>query len=216
MAPTPPSPDRAGPDRGPRDGDITVHLERVSRGEPGAVDRLLPSVYDELRALAQSQLERERAGHTLQATALVHEAYMKLVDQRDVRWQGRAHFFALAAQAMRRILVDHARAAKAVKRGGGAQRLDVTQIDAEAPASGVDVLALDEAMERLAAAEPEAARVVEMKFFGGASEPEIASVLNISDRTVRRHWTYARAWLFRELRGMQKSEGGGDGESGGA
>ncbi len=197
MTQTPP--DR--PDRVPRDEDITLQLERVSRGEPGAVDRLLPGVYDELRALAQSQLDRERAGHTLQATALVHEAYMKLVDQRDVRWQGRAHFFALAAQAMRRILVDHARAAKAAKRGGGAQRLDLTQVDAEAPASGVDVLALDEAMVRLSAAEPEAARVVEMKFFGGASEPEIACAMGISDRTVRRHWTYARAWLFREMRG---------------
>jgi RNA polymerase sigma factor (TIGR02999 family) len=180
-----------------------MHLEGVSRGEAGAIDRLLPTVYNELRALAQSQLEHERLGHTLQATALVHEAYMKLVDQRETRWEGRAHFFALAAQAMRRILVDHARAARALKRGGGEARearLDLSQVDHAAPASGVDLLALDDAMGRLAAQEPEAARVVEMKFFGGATEPEIAAVLGVSDRTVRRHWTYARAWLFRELR----------------
>jgi RNA polymerase sigma factor (TIGR02999 family) len=196
MTQTPPDLSKGG-------NDITMHLERVSRGETEAVNGLLPTVYDELRAMAHAQLSHERAGHTLQATALVHEAYMKLVGQRDVRWQGRAHFFALASQAMRRILVDHARSAKAQKRGGTnarEARLDLAQIDRSAPASGVDLLALDEAMVRLSAQEPEAARVVEMKFFGGATEPEIAAVLGVSDRTVRRHWTYARAWLFRELR----------------
>lgn len=194
---------RAG-DESPAELDVTLALERVRRGDTSAVELLLPQVYDQLRAIAARQLSGERPDHTLQATALVHEAYLKLVRQTQVEWQGRAHFFAVASSAMRRILVDHARTVNADKRGGGSRRVDLAEAEALLQRRSVDVFALDQAMTRLAETEPQAARVVEMRFFGGATEVEIAEVLGISDRTVRRHWVFARAWLFRELGGGEE------------
>lgn len=193
-----------GQDDSPAELDVTLALERVRRGDTSAVQVLLPQVYDQLRAIAARQLSSERPDHTLQATALVHEAYLKLVRQTQVEWQGRAHFFAVAASAMRRILVDHARTVNADKRGGGSRRVDLAEAEALMQRRDVDVAALDQAMTRLAESEPQAARVVEMRFFGGATEVEIAEVLGVSDRTVRRHWVFARAWLFRELGGGEE------------
>ena len=181
-----------------RDG-VTQLLAAMGSGERPAVDRLLEVVYDELRALAEQCLRGERSDHTLQATALVHEAYLRLVDQRNVRWQNRAHFFAVAAQAIRRILVDHARSGQRQKRGGGQRKVllsDVTPVVAE---RDLDLLALDEAMQRLAQDEPFEARIVEMRFFAGLTIEEVAEVVGVNEKTVRRHWNYAKAWLYREV-----------------
>jgi RNA polymerase sigma factor (TIGR02999 family) len=180
--------------------DVTVVLEQMRKGDKGAADKLLPLVYDEFRALARHYLAQERANHTLQPTALVHEAYMKLVDQTRVDWQGRSHFFAVAAQAMRRILVDHARSRQRDKRGGGRARVVLDEAVALSPQKDEDVLALDEALERLAAVDPRQAKVVELRFFGGLSVEEVAEALGVSKRTVEGDWTFARAWLSRELR----------------
>ncbi|MFO0981307.1 MAG: sigma-70 family RNA polymerase sigma factor [Planctomycetota bacterium] len=191
--------------------DITKILLAAEGGDRSGLDDLLPAVYDELRTLAHAKLERERQGHTLQTTALAHEAYLKLVDQHAVKWQGRAHFLALAAQAMRRILVDHARSHARVKRGQGAEVVSISGVlQPDVGEDAVDVLALDESLARLAELEPVAARVVELRFFGDLAEDEIAAVLDISDRTVRRHWHYAKAWLYRAL-----NEGGGAPAKGG-
>ena len=180
--------------------DVTELLQLWSGGRKDAFDELLPLIYAELRRLASSYLRRERRDHTLQATALVHEAFLKLVDQRAVRWQNRAHFFGIAAQAMRRILVDHARARAAGKRGDGARpvALDDAMLLTDAP--DVDVLALDEALTRLAVLDPQQSRVVELRFFGGLTMDETAEVLHISPATVGRDWTLAKAWLYAELR----------------
>ena len=180
--------------------DVTKLLQLWSGGRKDALDELLPLIYAELRRLASSYLRRERRDHTLQATALVHEAFLKLVDQRAVRWQNRAHFFGIAAQAMRRILVDHARARAAGKRGDGARpvALDDAMLLTDAP--DVDVLALDEALTRLAVLDPQQSRVVELRFFGGLTMDETAEVLHISPATVGRDWTLAKAWLYAELR----------------
>lgn len=183
--------------------DVTVVLEQMRKGEKGAADKLLPLVYDEFRALARHYLAQERANHTLQPTALVHEAYMKLVDQTRVDWQGRSHFFAVAAQAMRRILVDHARSRQRDKRGGGRARVVLDEDVALSPQKDEDVLALDEALEKLATLDPRQAKVVELRFFGGMSVEEVAEALNVSKRTVEGDWTFARAWLSRELRDPQ-------------
>jgi len=180
--------------------DVTVVLEQMRNGDKNAADKLLPLVYDEFRALARHYLAQERANHTLQPTALVHEAYMKLVDQTRVDWQGRSHFFAVAAQAMRRILVDHARSRQRDKRGGGRARVILDEAVALSPQKDEDVLALDEALERLAALDPRQAKVVELRFFGGLSVEEVAEALGVSKRTVEGDWTFARAWLSRELR----------------
>jgi RNA polymerase sigma-70 factor (ECF subfamily) len=180
--------------------DVTVVLEQMRKGDKGAADKLLPLVYDEFRALARHYLAQERANHTLQPTALVHEAYMKLVDQTRVDWQGRSHFFAVAAQAMRRILVDHARSRQRDKRGGGRARVVLDEAVALSPQKDEDVLALDEALERLAMLDPRQAKVVELRFFGGLSVDEVAEALSVSKRTVEGDWTFARAWLSRELR----------------
>jgi RNA polymerase sigma factor (TIGR02999 family) len=191
---------RAGP--GPQ--DITGLLLAWSAGDPEALDRLLPAVYTELSRLARRELLRERAGHSLEPAALVHELYLGLVDQRRARWENRAHFFGVAARLMRRILVDHARTRHALKRGGGA---GFVQIDAaedvadEAPGPGrVDLVALDRALEALSARSPEQGRIVEMRYFAGLTVEETAHVLGRSPRTVKREWRLARAWLFRELR----------------
>jgi RNA polymerase sigma factor (TIGR02999 family) len=184
----------------PSPPDLTRLLLDWSRGDQTALDRLMPLVYDELRALAERSLRHERSGHTLQGTALVHEAYLKLVDQRQVRWQDRAHFFAVAAQLMRRVLVDHARRHGAVKRGSGAPRLPLHEADAPAAAAPlVDWLALDCALDRLAALDERQARTVELRFFGGLTIEETAEVLQVSQATVKNDWNLARGWLYREL-----------------
>src|SRR5690242_11470459 len=171
-----------------------------SDGDQAALEKLMPLVYDELRRLASNYLRRERASHTLQPTALVNEAYLKLVDQRNAKWQNRAHFFGIAAQLMRRILVDRARQHQAAKRGGSVQqRISITSAEKFAKQPEVDLLALNEAMEELAAMDPQQSRIVELKFFGGLSIEEIAEVLGIGHATVERDWKMARAWLRRKL-----------------
>ncbi len=180
--------------------EMTHILEQIKGGDRDAAKKLLPLVYDEFRALARFYLHQERVNHTLQPTALVHEAYMKLVDQTRVDWQGRSHFFAVAAQAMRRILVDHARSKNRDKRGGGRARVTLDEAVALSPEKEEDVLALDEALEKLAKLDPRQAKVVEMRFFGGLSVEEAAEALGVSKRTVEGDWTFARAWLARELR----------------
>lgn len=179
---------------------ITKLLATLKDGDrEAAAAKLMPLVYDEFRALAARHLRRERKDHTLQPTALVHEAYLRLIDQTRVNWQGRTHFFAVGAQAIRRILVDHARQRKRQKRGGGAGRVRLDEDLALAPQREEELLALDEALKKLAQLDPRQAQVVEMRFFGGLSVAEVASVLGVSKRTVEGDWTMARAWLFREL-----------------
>jgi RNA polymerase sigma factor (TIGR02999 family) len=185
--------------KGPTQAGVTQLLHRWAAGDHAALDELLPVVYQELQRIAARQLRRESPGHTLQTTGLVHEAYLRLVDQRDARWQNRAQFFGVAAQAMRRVLIDYARGKKAAKRGGDAVR--VTLEDASAPAEqpDVDLLGLDEALTRLAALDPQQAKVVELRYFTGLGIEETAQVLGISPATVKREWAMARAWLRREL-----------------
>jgi RNA polymerase sigma factor (TIGR02999 family) len=178
---------------------ITHLLHEWSAGDERALEELTPLVYEELRKQATRYLRRERQGHTLQTTALIHEAYLRLVDARDVEWQGRAHFFAIAANLMRRILVDHARRRDAHKRGGDHVRLPLDEALAIAEESHVDLLALDEALDRLAAFDAQQARVVELRFFSGLSVEEAAAALGVSPRTVKSDWALARAWLRREI-----------------
>ena len=179
---------------------ITKLLIDWSQGDQAALEKLMPLVYDELRRLASNYLRRERAGHTLQPTALVNEAYLKLVDQRHARWQNRAHFFGISAQLMRRILVDHARQHQAAKRGGSQQqRLSITSAERVVKQPEIDLLALNEALDELALIDPQQAQIVELKFFGGLSIEETAEVLGISHATVERDWQVARAWLRRQL-----------------
>ena len=178
---------------------VTELLVDWQRGDRSALDRLMPAVYEELHRLAGRYLAREPSDHTLQATALVHEAYVRLVDQRSVRWQNRAHFFGIAAQLMRRILVDHARRRDAAKRGDGARPLSLDEAADHTPSHPLDILELDRALERLTALDSEQGRIVEMRFFGGLTVEESAEVLGVSPRTVKRQWRAARAWLYREL-----------------
>ena len=179
--------------------EITKILKRASRGEGSAVNLLMPLVYDELRALAESYLQRERSGHTLQATALVHEAYVRLIDQQGVEWQNRAHFFAVAAQAIRRILVDHARSRLRVKRGGDRERVKLDSKILILPETHLDLLALEDALGKLTKLNERQAQIVELRFYGGMSLKEVATFLDISPRTVDGDWSMARAWLRREL-----------------
>jgi RNA polymerase sigma factor (TIGR02999 family) len=179
--------------------DLTRILRTVTERGADAVQLLLPAVYEELRVVAEQYLRFERPGMTLSATALVHEVYLKLIEQQGVRWQNRAHFLAVAAQAMRRILVDRARSRGREKRGGGWQCIPLSAVDPQIPLKDLDLLALEEALERLSSEEPLEAKIVEMRFFGGMQTHEIAEVLDIADRTVRRRLAYAKAWLFREL-----------------
>jgi RNA polymerase sigma factor (TIGR02999 family) len=181
----------------PPTSSATVLLLRWKDGDPKAMELLLPLVYDELRRLARGYLHRERAEHTLQSTALVHEAYLRLVDQ-NVDWQSRSHFFGIAAQMMRRILVDHARARNAAKRGEGL-KVTLDEKMAIAEARDLDVIALDRALNRLAEQDEGQAKVVEMRFFAGLSIEETAEALGISPATVKRDWAMAKAWLMREL-----------------
>lgn len=179
---------------------VTQILERASAGDPEAPRELLPLVYGELRALAGSYLARERAGHTLQPTALVHEAYVRLISA-DTAWKGRAHFLAVAAVAMRRVLVDHARRKGASKRGGDQARMELRDSDAPVTRRDVQVLELDELLERLARLDDRRARVVELKFFAGMTNEQIAEVIGVSRSTVADDWTVARAWLAAEMEG---------------
>jgi len=181
--------------------DVTQLLSRWSQGDRAALDSLVPVVYGELRRMAARYLRRERAEHTLQPTALVNEAFVKLIDQRDVRWQNRAHFFGVAAQLMRRILVDHARERAAEKRGGGVGRVPLEDALAVTASNQIDVLAVDNALNRLHEIDPDQVRIVELRFFGGLTVEETAEVLGWSSGSVKREWTIAKAWLQREMSG---------------
>lgn len=177
---------------------VTRLLLKWTEGDKQALEDLLPLVYDELRRLAKSYLQRERPGHTLQSTALVHEAYMRLVDQ-NVSWQSRAHFFGIAAQMMRRILVDHARGKNAAKRGDGAVQVTLDEGLVAANERDVNVLALDACLTKLAALDAQQSQIVELRFFAGLSIEETAEILKISPATVKRDWAMAKAWLYREM-----------------
>lgn len=180
--------------------DITKLLIQLSQGNHTAVDEILPLIYDELKRIAGSYLKNERADHTLQPTALVHEAYLKLIDQTRVSWQNRAHFLGVAAQVMRRILVDHARARSAEKRFGGLDKMQLDEnIDQSVELSG-ELIALNDALKTLAEVDPPLAKLVELRYFGGLTFEETAEVLGISLRTAKRHWQLARAWLHRHLK----------------
>jgi RNA polymerase sigma factor (TIGR02999 family) len=180
--------------------EVTRILSAIEQGEPSAPERLLPLVYDELRKLAAQRLALEKSGQTLDATALVHEAYLRLVDVPEPQgWHGRGHFFAAAAEAMRRILVENARRKKSAKAGGGWQRQELMDAELAVDSAGDDLFAVDEALSRLAAKEPRAARLVELRFFLGMTLEEAAAHLGLQERTAYRDWAYARAWLRREL-----------------
>ena len=180
--------------------DVTGMLRAWAQGSPGADEELLRAVYQELRRQAQRAMRREASEHTLQATALVHEAYLRLADQRPSAWRNRSQFFGIAAQMMRRILVDHARARLADKRGGGATAITLDESSASSgDADPIDVLALHDALDRLAALDPQQAKVVELRYFGGMSIEETAEALELSPATIKREWAVARAWLAREL-----------------
>jgi RNA polymerase sigma factor (TIGR02999 family) len=189
--------------------EVTRLLEALNAGDGDARERLIPLVYDELRKLAGGYMSRERPGHTLQPTALVNEAWLKLADQSRVEWKGRAHFFGIAAQAMRRILIDHHRRRSAARRAGRA----VTLIDAaETFDDPLDFIILDDALDKLAELDPRAARIVELRFFGGLTVEETAEVLDVSVPTVKRDWRMAKAWLYRRLKprpGVEEPEGTG-------
>jgi RNA polymerase sigma factor (TIGR02999 family) len=183
----------------PTQHSVTQMLLDWSRGDQEALDKLIPIVYGELRLRAARYLRRERPGHTLQTTALIHEAYLRLVEQRQVRWQNRAHFFAIAAQLMRRILVDHARQRDAAKRGGPDLRLTLDEAMAVSDERDVNLMALDEALTRLAEIDSRQSRVVELRYFSGLSIEETAEVLEVSPATVKLDWSMAKAWLRREM-----------------
>jgi len=181
--------------------DVTQLLLAWNNGDSAALDNLIPVVYDELRRVARRYMRAEGPGHTLQATALVNDAYLRLVDQRRVSWQNRAHFFGVAAQIIRRVLVDHARARHRLKRGGNVVRVEFSeQAAASAPSlPQMDVVALNDALNRLENRDPQQSRIIELRFFGGLSIEETAEALNISPATVKRNWAFARAWLYREM-----------------
>ena len=183
---------------------VTELLRAWSDGDDGALERLLPLVEAELRRLARGYMLRERRGHTLQTTALVNEAFLRLADARSVSWQDRAHFLGISARLMRRVLVDHARARGYRKRGGGAQRVTLDEGLVASPDPGLDVLALDRALDALAKVDARKSKVVELRFFGGLSVEETADVLHLSNDTVKRDWRLAKLWLLRELEGVGK------------
>ena len=184
----------------PREGNVSILLRAWSDGDQNALDQLTPIVYDELRRLARYYLHRERPGHSLQATALVNEAYLRLVDYKRMQWGNRAHFFAVSAQLMRRILVDHARRHN-LKRGGGLEQVELEDTVVVGGDRGENLVALDDALQTLARMDTRKARVVELRFFGGLSVEETAEVLQVSTVTVMRDWSSARAWLYREIGG---------------
>jgi RNA polymerase sigma factor (TIGR02999 family) len=186
--------------------EVTQLLADWSDGDEGALDKLIPLVQPELHRLAHHYMRRERTGHTLQTTALLNEAYLQLVDDSTRNWQNRTHFMATAAQLMRRIMVDHARERCSLKRGGGALRVTLDDAALVTEKRSEELLALDEALERLAAQDPRKSRIVELRYFGGLTEEETAAFLKLSDRTVRREWRMARTWLYRALSGKEPDE----------
>lgn len=179
--------------------EITLILDAVQEGDPKAAKELLPLIYGELRRLAAWHLSNERPGQTLQATALVHEAYLRLVGKDDPKWNGRRHFFGAAAEAMRRILVENARRKKRLKHGGHLERVDANEVDIAAPMPDEELLAMDEALDRLGEVDSRAAEVVKLCFFVGLTQEQAAKHLDVSVATVERTWSFARAWLFREI-----------------
>lgn len=180
--------------------EITLVLQAIGRGESRASTALLPLVYEELRRLAALRMVREQAGQTLQPTALVHEAWLRLVADGDRTWENRAHFFGAAAEAMRRILIDKARRKAGLKHGGGQERLNVDDLQLTGETPDDKILLVNEALERLELEDPESARIVMLKFFGGLTNQEVAKILNVNERTVDRDWAYAKAWLFQSMR----------------
>ncbi len=189
-----------------RSPEITKLLLAWGRGEQKALDKLYPLVYEELRRLARRHMRHERTGHTLQTTALVNEAYMRLAESQKIRWQNRAQFFALSAELMRRVLVDFARSRRSLKRGGEAEQLSLDKALVISSKKNPDLVALDEAMQALAAVAPRKSRVVELRFFGGLSVEETAEVLHISPETVMRDWKFAKAWIRREMSRAEHDE----------
>jgi RNA polymerase sigma factor (TIGR02999 family) len=186
--------------RSRRMADVTQILSRIESGDSDAACQLLPLVYHELRKLAAAKLSKEKPGQTLQATALVHEAYLRLVGgESSPQWSGRGHFFVAAAEAMRRILIENARRKQRLKHGGAQQRIDLDSQCVVGAEPSVDVLALDMALDKLAASDPDKAQVVKLRFFAGLTMPEVAALLGISLATAERHWTFARSWLYAEL-----------------
>jgi len=182
--------------------DVTRILSQIEGGDPQAADQLLPLVYNELRNLAAAKLAFEKPGQTLQATALVHDAYIRLVDtEKAQHWEGRRHFFSAAAEAMRRILVERYRRKQAARHGGNRQQVPLHEADLAVPALDYDLLAVDEALDRLAAADPAVAELVKLRYFAGMTIEEAAKVLGVSSRTANDHWTYAKAWLIRAIEG---------------
>jgi RNA polymerase sigma factor (TIGR02999 family) len=184
--------------------DVTRILEAAQQGDPGAADQLLPLVYEELRRLAAHKMANEAAGQTLQPTALVHEAWLRLVGNENRKWDGRGHFFAAAAEAMRRILIDRARRKRAVRHGGDQQRVDIQEMDLASPSTDDQLLAVSDALDKLAAQHKVEAELVKLRYFVGLTNDEAAEVLGISPRTAKYYWTHARAWLFREIRAREK------------
>lgn len=183
----------------PIDPNVTTLLEQMSQGSQDAANALLPLVYDQLRAIAQIRMATENPGHTLQATGLVHEVFLRLVGDRQLPWQNRAHFYAASAQAMRRVLLDHAKAKGRQKRGAGLQKMPLNVADLAAAQNPEEILALDDALRRLEEQNPEAAQVVQLRFYAGLSVDQTAEVMDLSPRTVDRRWKFARAWLFKSL-----------------
>jgi RNA polymerase sigma factor (TIGR02999 family) len=180
--------------------DVTEVIEAMDRGEPGAAEKLLPIVYCELRKLAASKMSGDPAGQTLQPTALVHEMWLRLFGAEQPRFEGRGHFFGIAAEAMRRILIERARRKKSLKRGANAERINLDDVDLAATADDDTLLLVDEALQKLAIEDPAAAKFIQLKFFAGLTNAEAAEALGLSERTARRNWTFARAWLYREIR----------------
>jgi len=185
--------------KSPARHQITELLAEWREGNQSALDELYPLVYDELHRLARRYMSRERKGHTLQTTALINEAYVRMVDQKNVNWANRSHFFAISAQIMRRILIDHARRHAYAKRGGGAQQVSLEEVAALVPEQGRELMRLDEALKSLAERDPRRSQVVELRYFGGLNNEEIAGVLQVSENTVTRDWNMARAWLYQQL-----------------
>jgi len=185
-------------------GDITLLLRTSALGDPNDAQRLMTAIYDDLKRMAASQLDGERRGHTLHPTALVHEAYIRLVNQRTAAWNDRLHFFSVAARVIRRILIDHARERHALKRGGALKPVRIEHDDVAAPVRDLDLVALDEALGELAALSERQARIVELRFFGGLTVPEIAATLGMGSRSVDREWQVARAWLFHRLSQLER------------
>jgi len=189
--------------------EITFLLEAANRGDSQAAEQLLPLVYEELRRLAAAKMSSENPGQTLQATALVHEAWLRLAGDANRKWNDRTHFFAAAAEAMRRILVDNARRKRALRHGGGQQRLELPDLAAPSTPNADQLLAVNEALDKFAALDPQTAELVKLRYFVGMTIDETAGALGISEATVKRHWDYARAWLYEEIRTQQAGEAAG-------